>query len=79
MTARKARSKTSSPGPSKAVGEGSVTRTGRKDKEGIGQTALDRWLLSGQSIQGGWPRQDPGGEVGKGQDGSKEKPDTEGF
>ena len=72
MTARKARTKTSSPGPSKALGEGRATRPGRKNKEGIGQTALDRWLLSGQSIQGEQSRQDPEGEVGKGQDRSKE-------
>ena len=79
MTVRKAGSTTSLPGPSKALGEDRAPRPGRKDKKGIGQTALERWLLSEQATQGGRPRQDPGAEVGKGHFGSKEKSAQEGI
>ena len=78
MTSGKARRPPSTPGPSRTTGVGRVPGSTRKDREAIGQTALERWLSTGQATQGGQLKQDPGGEVDKRQEGSIEKSGEEG-
>ena len=52
---------------------GRVPGSTRRDREGIGQTALERWLATGLPTQGGQPNQGQGGEVGRSQEGYIEK------
>ena len=78
LASGKARGSPSTPGPSRITGVGRVPGSSRKDREGIGQTALERWLATGPATQGGQLNQGQGGEVGKSQEGSIEKTGEEG-